>query len=369
MKAGIRDTELLNSIRPIDFTAYLRSAGWWREREEQGQWTKWAKDGGYEILLPINTAYGDYAARIADALGVLEAAENRSRLEIMDDLLSSPSDIMRLRVFNGSTGDGSLPMNEAANLIQRTRDLVLSAACSAIQFRAAHPARKPERAMDFLRHARMGRIERGSFMFAVLCRVPPMLNAPVNGRLIEIEEPFERKAMSTLASGIHAAHRAAVEAAATGKFEAFMDSVSSGVSAGLCAALAGMGMHGESGRDIVFSFHWSPTRPNPGAPPQVAFQRELFQYLDEADRVFRETSPEEGYELCGFVVKLERGEGERAGRVTVMDFSEGHPRKVMLVLEGTHYNTAIEAHQQRLPFTCEGVLRREGRSYVLDNPR
>ena len=118
-------------------------------------------------------------------------------------------------------------------------------------------------------------------------------------------------------------------------------------------------------------FSWSRGRPiePSGVEDNIAFSPDSMPVIEEAARLFRETTPREDFELRGPVVKLERPEGAPIGRVTVLGFVEGEPRRVTLELCGPEYHKAIEAHDQGQIVFCVGSLVREGRAYALQNPR
>ena len=60
---------------------------------------------------------------------------------------------------------------------------MLAAACAAIEPRAVYAARKPERAMAYLRQIRLGPTEAGSFVVTVESPVAPrLLQAPASTR-------------------------------------------------------------------------------------------------------------------------------------------------------------------------------------------
>jgi hypothetical protein len=48
---------------------------------------------------------------------------------------------------------------------------------------------------------------------------------------------------------------------------------------------------------------------------------------------------------------------------------DGTYRNVQVALESSDYEQAVEAHKKRWPVHCEGELTREGRKFVLRNPR
>jgi superfamily II RNA helicase len=69
---------------------YLRSAGWKKVAERPNHSSSWlykdADGDEFEIALPLNDAFRDYAQRMSDLLQTLEAQEQRSQLEIFNDL-------------------------------------------------------------------------------------------------------------------------------------------------------------------------------------------------------------------------------------------------------------------------------------------
>ena len=99
MKVTVRDSQILSTIEPNVLEAHLRAQGWyeqgriydnagaiWRRKNESA-------DEEFEILLPLKTSLGDYAARISDALKTLEVVEERSQLDILSDLLTEATNI------------------------------------------------------------------------------------------------------------------------------------------------------------------------------------------------------------------------------------------------------------------------------------
>ena len=98
MKVTVRDSKILKTIEPNVLEEHLRVFGW----HEQGRiyddagaiWRlKNGSDDEFEILLPLKTSLGDYAARISDALSTLEVVEKRSQLDILSDLLTHAANI------------------------------------------------------------------------------------------------------------------------------------------------------------------------------------------------------------------------------------------------------------------------------------
>ena len=369
MKASVQDRDALTAIRPLEFVAYLRTMGWRQVRTSEDRWSIWERDGGFEIALPLTRDLKDFVLRMADALHTLEAVEDRSQLEILKDLQTSSADTVRLRVIHAEESDGTIAIDEGARLVQRARDLMMAGACAAIERRAVFPTRRPNQAEDYLKRVRMGQTERGSYVVTVISRVPPVLRMPESGHLFELEEPYERQVTATLCKAVAAAKQAAGNAAATGDFQDFERAVPAGVSANLCDAIRGLGTSEEGDRGVEIGFSWSRSRPIEGdIPSRVMFPPDSVPVIEEAARLFRQTSSREDFELYGPVVKLEREEGSPTGRVTVLSFVDERTCKVRLELGDEEYHKAIQAHDNQEAVQCLGSLVREGRGFVLKYP-
>lgn len=373
MNISIQDKRALATIRPLEVATYLRSQGWeqYSNHRNASVWSKNDTNGDpVDVLLPLDPSVGDYALRMGEILKALSSIENRSQYEIFADLLTTFADVIRARIDDAELRDGSIPIELHSQIAQRARDLILAAACSATQKRAVWHSNKPRQAIDQMRRVRIGQSERGSYVFSIVSPVSPELHTPANGILIETQEPFERQMTQMLATSLVALDNAAAQAASTGEFEAFNNAIEHGVSANLCEAIAGFWGDDDRDRKVEFSFSWSPARHiDPSIPRRIQFQSDRIMVIREAARVMKEFSPSEDFELEGAVVKLERENPDRPGRVTVIGLIDDKQRRVTLDLNDQQYTTAIKAHEQQLPFRCVGTLKREGRGHTLLDPR
>lgn len=82
----------------------------------------------------------------------------------------------------------------------------------------------------------------------------------------------------------------------------------------------------------------------------------------------RERSPLEEFELSGPVVKLERREGAKTGKVTIIGLVDDRQARVIVELDEPGYQTAIEVHRSGQTVQMSGTLTREGHGYVLKDP-
>lgn len=373
MNSSMGLADLIRSYRPVEVASYLRLHSWSSVstvHDKYSLWTKTTEKGEFEVLLPLGTEFRDLGPRIRELLETLEKAEGRSTVEIAEDFTYSGADIVRAKLAPGSASSGTIPLENGALAFQQIRELVLAAACAAVSPKKVFAKRKPDQAMQFLQDASFGQTKRGSYVLTIISPVPPTFQQALIDDLAP--EPYPRRVIRMLSEALVATHEAVQEVASSGKFEAFDLAVSKGVSANLCDALLGLNQSGgEHGLDFAFS--WSPARNTPSdLPSHVALTPDSMPILTAVSSYFRQTSVEEDVEVLGVVNRLEHtvtDNQEGSGRVTVMSVIEGNGRNIIMELYGADHQTAIKAYDERLMVSCRGELCKEGRSFVLRNPR
>lgn len=179
MKVAVQDTATLRTLRPLEVAAYLRAKGWREEADFSGKASLWLlqqPDGiEFDVTLPLRRSLADYTLRMEELLTTIANAERRSQLEVLRDILTTTSDLIRVRAPSREAEDGTLPLEQAVTFVERSRDMLLAAACAAIDKRAFFAKRKPQQAMEYLAHVRMGQTEQGSFVLTILSAVSPEL--------------------------------------------------------------------------------------------------------------------------------------------------------------------------------------------------
>jgi hypothetical protein len=371
MKALIQDAKTLSALRPLDMVAYLRSNQWQEAQKlERGAlWTKEIEGNSFEVLIPLDVTLRDFVSRMADAMKSLEEAERRSQFEIYEDLTIANADVIRPRL-PGINADGALSIEQGVIIHEQARNLMLAAACSSIEKRPLFAKRKPEQAMNYLQHAQFGMPQRGSYIMTIISPVSPKIEVGKDlfGNDLEPEEPFERKTVKTLAHALHAVEIACREVATTGKIDPMKKAVEVGVSANLCEAIIGM-HEGTGEKGILFTFSWAPLRGIPvNTVSKATISIDSIPILKETARIFRETETVESSEVIGIVNKLEHKDSDH-GKVTIIGSTDGIPRTVTMELAGKDHENAIRSYEDRIPISCIGELTREGRSWVIRNPR
>ena len=306
-------------------------------------WTLGEGNDQFEALLPLDSGLADYALRMGELLQTLALAEGRSQTAVYRDLLTTLSDVIRIRIADPDLCDGTLPIEQHAQIAYKARDLMLAAACAALETRPVWHTRKPEQAAEHVRGIRIGQSEQGSYVLTVINRVPPELRKH-DGQLFEPKPPYERQVTQTLAGALRALRSATETAALTQEMTAFDTAVTQGVTANLCEAVAGLWGGDESQRRLEFSFSWSPARPEPPETPRkIKFAADCVSILREAGRQMRERAPVPEFEVAGAVVKLDRPEGAAIGKVTIASMIDGRHARITVELPEAAYHDAVKA--------------------------
>ncbi len=368
MKADGQSTDALTALKPLEVASYLRVHGWRQEAELDGKGSVWVLPGTVDrdeadVRLPLRRDLVDFSLRMSEIVRTLAQVERRREEEVVSDLLTTGSDLIRVRAPSRNAASGSLPLEEAVAFVERSRDMMMAAACAAISKRPCFATRKPARATECLGKVRMGQTERGSYILTILSPVAPALTP--DGELpLELEppEPYERQVVRTLAESLAALEGAARQAAASGGMSAFDQAVRLGVSANLCEAVAGLSAV-SPGEGLDISIAWSRTRSTGTAVPScIVLGSDSIPLILEAARLFKDTAPIEDVELQGFVTRLSRRPQQEPGEIILEGLIDGDLRRVAVRLVGDEvHSRAVQAHEQRERVACAGDLVKEGR--------
>ncbi|MGB5063683.1 MAG: hypothetical protein WBQ37_07965 [Candidatus Competibacter sp.] len=368
MNVQIRDPALFQHLSHLDVRAYLAGQQWTEAGRIGNKATvhtqQDAANRTWEILLPSREDVADYAERMAEALRTLAQIENRSELLIYRDLLAAGADVLRVAAPHAAT-DGTIAIREGVLLHQEAENLLLAAACAAVQPRPSYHAGKVTEAVHYLETVRLGPSEVGSYVITLLSPVTPVLRRHAQQSLLE-DEPFARQVTHRLAEALDALEQAANDAAASDDFAAFETRVPQGISANLCEAVARLAQqcHG-----IRLELGWARVRPAGRPNFRRFFSRETGRLLEEAAREFRRNEPRLDCALTGWVIRLDREPDQFDGRATLRLLIDNRPRHVGVKFEQSMFDTVIHAFRDRIPISLDGDLFPVGQRYELANPR
>ena len=365
MTTNLQDPKVLRAVSPLALSAYARSVGW-AKIEEYGEYSDvYTGLQLPEIVVPRTQRLGDYAQVVARLIAIFAHAAEVDEVQLYNDLVVADRDVTRVRASNGDS-DGTVDLEQGVALVNGSRDMMLAAACSLHNPRPVYRAGANREANEFMRRARLGQTETGSFVLTILSPVvPPQVQAPLLADMELSDDPVERQITLRLAQALSATRRATSKAMG-GDTDAFSEAVSEGTSANLCEALVQVI---ESFPSVDISTTWARTRPLRSARESVQFADSDALFLREAARSFRSREPRLGVTLFGSVRMLRRDYSETDGTVTLRASIDGRVQSVIVALSQFDYNRASQANVEQVPISIEGDLELFGQRWRLLNPR
>lgn len=359
---------LFESIKPTELTAYLSGTGWQRERvlnDVIAVWRRAADDA--RISIPVRSDFADYSRRLLEILQSLSEIEQSDFSYVLNRVAQSWADILRIRVTPSPLDYGSIPLSTSVVLLESIRNLLSSSARSALQPRNAYSARPPAEASSYLRNARLGQTEIGSYIFTVISPVTPDLD----NAQAEAQRPFARRVVEHLATGLIAARDAAEENMRTQSMEPFGHAVLSGVSANLCEAVVKIAQSSDDNAfEVGFTWSYRQAIEVANPPKQFVVPGRILPSLRAASDYLKELEPEPDFELRGFVYKLEDiGNEMHDLRVSIHGVVDEKERAVEALFRGEERRLALQAIEETIPISCIGTLDRRARPYRIYDVR
>ncbi len=368
------DSKIIN-VGPQLIGQYLKLKRWEMQQviNDIAQiWIKPAnKSENYEILLPIDHTLTDYSRRISEVFSTLSIVENRSISEIYSDVTNTGSDIIRFRLQETSTSNGSISLSHGVQMVCLAEEVMKAAVNATVRPSAVYQSRYSEEVRNYLDNLQMGQTERGSYVVTVSSPIPPNVNpAFTEMKEFEVKPPFEREVSFTLAKALQALKGYVSNSIQEQSIPTMEEIIQIGISANLCEALTALTLDSNDA-ELSISFLWSPgwQKIDQSINDNFVFTRESTSIIKEIGRVLKENAVIEDYEAMGFVTKLEQEPHKKTGQITLTTWKDGVLRKITTVLADQYYQLSVEAHSKRLMVSVTGELIKKGKRWLLNNPR
>lgn len=369
MEVQIRDAAALRQVSPTKLRAYLETTGWARTEIWRDRISVWSKENNGQIpqlLVPLREHSDAYAQRIAEAVTTLAEVEERSQLAVYYDLLAAGSDVIRLRPQEKSRAGGSLV--DSAALLTQARDLVTAAARAAERpGLAVYRGPAAGKVEDYVRQVRpMPGYETGEEL-TLHSPVPAEYGAAAEGER-KTPPPFARQSTLALYAGLHAARDGLISVLGGASLGVFDKAAVKGASANFCAALAALA---RQGRGIGVSLSWGAARPADMAAGEFAFTESAAEVLAQGAEWLRQCTPFRDAAITGEIVRLESQSPKHCGgpAVALLTEMDGRPAALQVQFAGADKEEVLRAFEQGLEISVTGDIYREGRRYVLKEPR
>lgn len=354
----------LQSMKINDIVTYLE-ANDWEMKDDARNLMKWVHEGEKRkvILLPTNKSFDDFNEVMFRALQGIAYVEDKKLNEVVTDIMQIVDDVLRVRVSGMYTQDGTIPIEQGVELIQRTKEMLIavSNATAAKEPKPIYYGVRSDDTNDFIKNVKLGQTEVGSYIITAHSPLPNIQTQIEN----VADEYFPRRVYQKTAEALGAALKAKKQAVETSNIEVFKTYIDKGLSANFCDALAEL--RGENDQATIdFNFTWSPYFVKPEIKSEYVFTPEDIPVMRDAANFFRKIDPVESFILRGFVVGLNHDRRDTPGTITIESSNKDfRGKKVKVTLDADDYNKAIHAHEHWLIVQCTGRLVKEGKYYEL----
>lgn len=345
------------TLSPRDVTAWLRVHGWQRVAELREIAEHW-QDERSQVLVPLLASSPDFVLRWSEMLEALALRFDTDPAGVILAVTKAGSDVAEFRAKGDI--DDSLPLGDAATLIESVRRAVQASANSALQPRSYFGHSIPDAARAHGRNVRMGQTRRGSYIVPVISRLPILRPDDDEDAVLFDQvsyQPFARSAMLRLAQGLGAL-RDLTHGASRPTRSQITEAVGVGVSAELSEAVANT-LEAESIGSLDVNFTWAERMPASSAPDFVQLEGEAAEHLRDVTAILKGDPVVGRQTVVGYVKRLDRGEEDEVGKITLRALDNDKARNIRIELNDADYHIAGEANTERRMVSATGVLHRE----------
>lgn len=345
------------ALLPIDVTEWLRIHGWTRTAALGDIAQRW-QNNSTGVVVPMFTRSPDFTLRWSEMLNRLANSFDTDPAGVLLAVAKAGSDIAEFRA-SGQIDD-SIPLGDASTLIDSVRRSMQASANSALQPRSYYGHSLPDAARDHARKVRMGQTRQGSYVIPVISRLPILQPDDPDDAVLFTDvayQPFARSAMLKLAQGLSAL-RDLTHGTTEPSGSRITEAVGAGVSSELCEAVTNT-LEAESITALNVAFTWAERLPASSAPASVNLESEALPLLHHVGS-FLKGEPVIGRQtVVGYVKRLDRGEDDEVGRITLRTLDSDKARNITIDLNDADYHIAGEANTERRMVAATGILRRE----------
>ncbi|CAN7505098.1 hypothetical protein LJR013_003573 [Pseudarthrobacter oxydans] len=345
------------ALLPVDVTEWLRIHGWTQTAALGNIAQRWQSDTT-GVLVPMSTRSPDFELRWSEMLSRLAGTFNTDPAGVLLAVAKSGSDIAEFRA-SGQIDD-SIPLGDASTLIDSVRRSIQASANSALQPRSYYGHSLPDAAREHARNVRMGQTRRGSYIIPVISRLP-VLHPDDDDDAVLFEDvvfqPFARSAMLKLAQGL-VTLRELTHGATAPRGSQITEAVGAGVSSELCEAVANT-LETESIGELDVAFTWAERLASSSAPASVSLESEAVPLLRHVGSILKGEPVVGRQTVVGYVKRLDRGEDDEIGRITLRSLDSDRARNITIDLNDADYHIAGEANTERRMVAATGILHRE----------
>ncbi|WP_245475554.1 hypothetical protein [Mesorhizobium sp. M7A.F.Ca.US.006.01.1.1] len=353
---------------------YLTDQGWERQASRDGKLLKLSLGDDDNASQSVNLIFSNGAppekemAEVAAALETLVQLYDVTPSQFAQALISLAYDLIFTRVPDEYVRHESIELGMANSYITNMKSFLAASATTELSGELSFK-RTLKDALTYAGRCRFGHTFRGSFGFVI--ESPVGMNDAPQLEIGSPDVPFGRKVIERIARGLSSFNAAIAQDDASPIVVA-----ENGMSANMCDEV--IGMIEDTGiskleMSIALSPEWGPR--GQIAPQSFKIEKRYVDLLKDASSRLRKEEVPKRETIIGRIVRLETDGNpsdlidDRAGREIWVswDSADYGPIRVLIPLDPQSYLTALEAHRTGQLFSVSGLLKRQGRTWLLDD--
>jgi hypothetical protein len=364
MKSSELDLAFLSTIPFRNILKYFQSYDW--QLVEPSPFTdivimrKNIREEQEEILIPRDQSFADFNERIFDAIDSLAKFENKVPDDIISDLLSIGSDVLRLRISGNNVQRGIISFLEEMNIKEGLKKILLSVACQILDPRPFYKKLHRAEAEQLIRHCKIGQPENGSFIIKFY--FPSLDSNYVSKTSSKSEKPFARRVAEQLMISLQ-------DLVNFIENKKLSSEPHSNFNANFCFGLVEM-KPSESLIDLDFQVSWSKeVCIDRNIPTHVKIQD---NYIPTISKIGEYLKPQQEITQSDFIGKItglhgsKNEEGKVEGDITLAILVDEESKKVKAYLGAAFYSQACDAHKNGKYVQISGMLKEKPRFSILE---
>jgi hypothetical protein len=359
------DMASLSEIPYRHLFRYLVSRGWYESNSAKFTditiMRKIVKGQEEEIVIPRDQEFADFNQRMFDVLSLLSRFENRELNDILNDLWSIGSDILRLRISGSSVDNSTIPFLDEMAIKNGLKKMLLSIACQVLEPRLFYKKLHRSEAEQLLRGCKIGQSEKGSYIIKFY--FPFLYSNDIPKVSNENEKPFSRRVAEQLMLSLK-------NLIGYVENQTHLDSNNSPFNANFCFGLVEMKSN-ESKMDLDFQVSWSEAvAVDANIPSKIKIYD---SYLPVISKIGVNMKPQQEITQSDFFGKIttlngsENEKGLMEGEITLAFLGDDELKKAKAYLNPTFYIQACDAHKNGKHVRIFGLLKERPRLSIIDD--
>ena len=360
--------QMAGRIAYIELCKYVSDLGW---KKYSGKvmaglavYHKYHLDTLFQITVPCNRDFEDYALAMRKVIATLSITEGKSEEQLILELLNPLSDILRVRHISQDVENGSILFEDAIKLFENSKRLLLNAALDSgvSSYKKIYRGRAPEDIQQFINHCRYGQTEIGSYVISLVCPFVSFEKGQLHQYTLFSEEDnasvsITRRATRKLVESVSEIKQAVEDGR---DLSEIIEDPEKKISVSFIEAITNLNIE-KTNNSLEITAKWAPTIiANRPSINKILLSHDHYSPLKSIVEKYKKEDETISQTFEGRISKLTASpnlEDRVKGRATLVYINQANKASsVNLLLSKDDYDTAISAHSEGRTIRAIGEL-------------